>query len=309
MTGVRYQPLTDPIYPPKQGRWVVCGFGRFGKAIYKRLKDEGIDPVVIESAPEKTGLAEMGLADNEWVLGWGTEAVTLQEAGIDQAVGLVAGTDNDPNNLSIIMTAKDLNPNLFAIVRQNHDDNERIFQAVDADTVMHPSSIIANKIRVLLGTPLLYEFVGLAMYESDAWACELVSRVSALVHNEVPEVWELEICEEDAFAVHEAIERGSQITLRDLLADPQQRDQQIMAIPLLRLREGARELLPGDQTSLKIGDRLLICGRSSSRYRMEWTLQNAHALSYIKTGEAVPHGWLWRWMSRRLNGRKPENAG
>ena len=24
--------LKDPVYPPRQGLWVVCGYGRFGKA-------------------------------------------------------------------------------------------------------------------------------------------------------------------------------------------------------------------------------------------------------------------------------------
>lgn len=72
-----------------------------------------------------------------------------------RAVGLVVGTHNDANNLSIVMTARTLNPNLFIVVRENHKDNEELFRAVGADIVMHPSTIIADRIRVLLVTPCL----------------------------------------------------------------------------------------------------------------------------------------------------------
>jgi Trk K+ transport system NAD-binding subunit len=43
----------------------------------------------------------------------------LRTADIDKAVGIIAGTDDDANNLSILMTAKDLNPNIYTVVRQN----------------------------------------------------------------------------------------------------------------------------------------------------------------------------------------------
>ena len=308
LTGIRYQPLSNPIYPPNKGLWIVCGYGRFGKAIHKRLRDEGIDTVIVEATPEETGLIESRLPEDQWVLGWGTEAVTLEEAGIGNAVGLVAGTDNDSNNLSIIMTAKELNPNLFFIARQNNDDNEGLFNAIDADIVMHPSSIIANKIRVLLGTPLLYEFISLAMYETDGWACELVSRVSAIVHDQVPEVWEITIDEQSAYAVNQTVLQGGKVTLGHLLTDPQQRDKRIEAIPLLRLSEGSRELLPAEDDSLKRGDRRPKRGRLTSRYRMERTLDNEHALNYILTGQNKPRGWVWQLLSKKKTNGAPGNA-
>ena len=91
-------------------------------------------------------------------MGPGTEAKTLLQANIEEAVGLVAGTDHDVNNLSIIMTAREINSKLFVILRQNLKSNEAIAEAVRADMVMHPSSIIANKIRVLLARPCCPSF-------------------------------------------------------------------------------------------------------------------------------------------------------
>lgn len=305
LTGGRGYSLEEPIYPPASGRWIVCGYGRFGKAICQRLKKEGIEPIVIESKPDVTGMPQEG-----YVLGRGTEAKTLSEAGIEQAVGLVAGTDNDANNLSIIMTARELRPDLFVILRQNQKENQSIVNAVKADMVMHASAIIANRIRVLLGTPLLYQFTSLARHETDEWACELVSRIGALVDGERPVVWEVELNSKQALAVFSAINQGSLVTLGHLLVDPRHRQRSLPCIPLLMKRGEQRSMLPAFDTPLKKGDHLLFCGRYSSRDRMEWGLQNVHALNYILTGESASGGWLWRRLIRNSSFSKAvKNSG
>ena len=133
LTGREGTALSEPVYPPRDGHWIVCGYGRFGKAICRRLQGEGIKVIVVESRPDLTGRPETG-----FVAGRGTEADTLTEAGIEDAAGLVAGTDDDANNLSIVMTARELNSDLFVVVRQNQHGNHNIIAAVDADMVMHP---------------------------------------------------------------------------------------------------------------------------------------------------------------------------
>ena len=119
LTGIRHQELPEPVYPPSKGHWIICGYGRFGRAVYSRLVSEGLTPTVIEENPSLTGTPEDGC-----VLGRGTEANTLMEAGIERAVGLVAGTNSDANNLSIIMTARELNDDIFVVARQNQEEND-----------------------------------------------------------------------------------------------------------------------------------------------------------------------------------------
>jgi Trk K+ transport system NAD-binding subunit len=299
LSGELDQPLVDPLYPPCEGLWILCGYGRFGKAVYQRLRDEGLETVVVEATPEKTGTPEDGC-----VVGWGTEAVTLEEAGINRAVGLVVGTDNDANNLSIIMTAREMNPDLFVVTRQNLLENQSIIAAVEADIVMHPSSIIANKIRLLLATPMLSEFINLALFEEDQWACQLVSRIVALVDDRVPEVWEVKITEEEALAVCNALGKGAAIELGTLLLDSREREQTLECIPLLLVQHGSRIMLPAPDTRLDEGDMLLFCGSRSARSRMEWVLQNENALAYVLTGEAPAQGAVWRWAVQRLHRRE-----
>ncbi|MDM8562040.1 NAD-binding protein, partial [Candidatus Marithioploca araucensis] len=46
----------EPLEPPERGLWVLCGYGRFGKAVYEQFKGEkNIRFVVIEANPEITG--------------------------------------------------------------------------------------------------------------------------------------------------------------------------------------------------------------------------------------------------------------
>jgi Trk K+ transport system NAD-binding subunit len=94
------------------------------------------------------------------IVGHGTEAEPLRQAGIETAVGIVAGGDNDTNNLSIAMTAKEVNPDLFVVVRQNRVANQVLFDAYDADFTMVPSRIVARECLALITSPLLARFLG-----------------------------------------------------------------------------------------------------------------------------------------------------
>ncbi len=294
LSGFEGEALDTPIYPPTTGHWVLCGYGRFGKAMYRHLSEQGLQLTVIEAVPHKTGIPKEGV-----IHGRGTEAVTLEQAGIHDAVGLVAGTDDDADNLSIVITALELKPELFVVARQNHKHNQVLFERVGAQVVMIPSSIIADRIRVRLGTPLLSEFTTFARYREDAWACELVARIAALVDDEVPHVWEIVVDEVEAPALCSATQRGVALTVAQLLRDPRDRDASLPAMVLMLRHGDSRALLPEPDERVRAGDVLLLCGRVEASRRMVWTMQNLNALDYVLTGNTAPGGIIWRWLARR----------
>jgi Trk K+ transport system NAD-binding subunit len=286
--------LPDPVYPPTKGHWIIGGYGRFGKAVFDRLKKEDISITVMEATPEKTGEPRQGV-----VKGIGTEEDTLLEAEVQQAVGIVAGTDNDANNLSIVMTARAMTNKLFVIARQNYRENDPLFQAVGADMVMHPSAIVAEKIRVLLATPMLYEFMSLAAYQEEDWACELVSRIAGMVDHRVPVIQEFIIEQSRHCAIEYMLERGRVVRLRDIMREPGNREHSLNSIALLRISRNSRELLPGEDTELLLGDKLLFCGTRHAFSTMEWILCHGPTLEYMLTGEDKPRSWLWRRFTSR----------
>lgn len=301
--GMHGSRLTEPLYPPAKGLWIICGYGRFGKALYEHLAGPDIELIVIEARPERTGTPP-----GAWVKGRGTEADTLEQAEVRRAVGLIAGTDNDVNNLSIVMTALQLNARLFTVLRENQLMNQELYDAVGADILMHPSLIVSNRIRVLLSSPLLAEFSNYARYEDDAWACQLASRIAALAHDRVPDVWEVCIDDQDAYALSQLRPQGAVPVLGDLLRDPRDRGLRLPAIALMRRRENSRTLLPPVEDRLRDGDRLLFCGQQDAYSSMRWTLQNTHALNYVLYGTSPPRGLVWRWLTRLLREHRRRNA-
>ena len=69
-------------YAPPRGEWVVCGYGRFGKAIVRELDRERVSVTILEPATN-------GASDPRIVVGRPTEQAVLQTAGIETAEGLV----------------------------------------------------------------------------------------------------------------------------------------------------------------------------------------------------------------------------
>lgn len=291
LTSVPHTPLSEPLYPP-HGKWVLCGYGRFGKAVQKSLAGEGVEAVIVEADPQRTGCV------GYCVVGRGTEADTLQAAGIADAVGIVAGTDNDANNLSIVMTARELNPGLFMVARQNRHDNDSIFRAAGLNLVMHRSEIIAEDILAQLTAPLLPVFLQQARMQSNQWANELVSRISAVTGEMVPEVWTLTLNEHEAPALLHTLAEDD-VYLGQVMHDLRERDHLLPCLPLLLQRGSETRLIPAEDVALRSGDRLLFCGKAGAMQRMQRALYNGNALRYLLTGEERPDGWVWRALKAR----------
>ncbi|HFD87436.1 MAG TPA: potassium transporter TrkA [Gammaproteobacteria bacterium] len=293
MTGVPYETLHNPLFPPR-GKWILCSYGRFGRAVYERLINEGIIPVVVEANIEVADALE------KVIKGDGTEASTLLEAGIKGAVGIVAGTDNDANNLSILMTARELNPKLFTIARQNRRRNDLLFEEAEIDMVMQRGSVIAHKIFALIRNPLVGNFLNRAKQHDNEWANQLISRISGVVHNHVPLIWEIDITPNEMPAFYRATESETNpLTIGHAYRDPRNRLDLLPCVPLLVRRGYEDILLPPDDFKLESRDKLLFCGRNIAHKQMEWNGRNYNVLLYVITGEEHPSGILWKALNRR----------
>jgi Trk K+ transport system NAD-binding subunit len=302
LTGVPRSHLDPVVYPPS-GTWVLCGYGRFGKALRHRLEGAAVTTVTIEATPEKVGCADC-------IQGTGTEAATLRAAGVDRAVGIVAGTDDDANNLSILMTAREINAALFLVARQNRRANEAVFQALRADLVMQRSQIIAHEILARITTPLLLRFLDLAQQQSREWAegvlDELASRVGAVV----PDIWTVRVTPERSPALAAALRGRRVVSLGDLARDPRDRERELPCVALMLLRGSSERLLPARSEELMLGDVLLYCGGWGTASEMGWTQANQNVLTYVLTGEQRAAGHLWSWLERqpRMRGRAREKG-
>lgn len=286
MTGIPHEALHEPSFP-ERGLWLIAGYGRFGKALDQRLREAGIATQIIESDPLSTQ------APADTIVGSGTDAPTLQMAGLEKAVGIVAGTNNDANNLSILMTARELRRDIFIVARQNQRDNDLIFEKAAFDLLMKRGDVIAHKIFALLRTPLISDFLEAVKTHDNTWANLLISRILGVVNDEVPYLWEIKINKTRTPALYKRC-LTHKVSLQDLLRDPRQRTQQLPVIPLLLKRREEVFLLPDMDKPLAVGDRLLMCATYATSRDLQWATQNDNVLHYLLTGQETSGDNVWR---------------
>ncbi len=278
LTSVPHEPWSPPLNPPR-GHWILCGYGRFGRALHQALLGEGIECTIVE---EDTRIAD---AVPACVVGRGTEADILRRANIRSALAIIAGTDNDATNLSIVINARALNPNIFVVARQVHRDNDDIYRAARIPIVIQFGRILAGEVFSVVTSPLIVDFLKFAQTQDEAWASDLHSRIRATVGEQNPDRWVIDVRSNIAPALSLALSAGIDVSIGDLCRDPSRRDDALPSVPLL-LKRGARVVaLPGTAEALQKGDQILFCGPRRSRTRMLGNVRNQNTLHYILTGE------------------------
>lgn len=292
LTGLPGTTLKQETSPPR-GHWVVCGYGRFGREVVEAFRDHGLDVTIIDPGTD-------GPADLRNVRGLGTEPEPLLAAGIRQSVGIVAGTDDDINNLSIAVTARELQPSVFTILRQNSQANTPLFAAFDSDITVISSEIIANECLALINTPLLARFLDVVRAKDDAWADEVIAALQRAIGEAAPSIWSVTLNAHEAPAMHRfLVMEGGRACVGDLLRDPTARDEPLHCMALYLDRDGASQPMPAETLALEAGDRLLFAGHQDARHAQAGILRNINVRDYCIKGIDIPGGLVWQWLNRR----------
>jgi Trk K+ transport system NAD-binding subunit len=276
--------------PPRSGRWVICGYGRLGRELTRDLRAEGIRVTVVESAPQGPEAEGVLVVD-------GSEPGALAEAGLEDAVGFVAGTDNDAANLSLVAAARRVNPSLFVAARQNRPASAPLFAAMAVDALLVPTEVVAHEVYAQLSTPLLWRFLREMPARGDAWAAALVDRLTALCGRHLQVLWKVRLTAQEAPALGRWLASG-RARLGDLLRNPEDRGEPLHALVLLVLRRGEATLAPDDDFVLEAGDELLLAGWAAARRALGTILLVEAVREYVLTGRRVPSSWVWRTLSR-----------
>lgn len=294
LTGAPDSQITDEPLKLSYGRWILCSYGRFGKALYQKFLEHDVEVTVLESDKEVHEIFTQSNIDQveDIISGTGIDERSLKKAGIDSAVGIIAGGGDDSNNLSTIMTARQLNPDIFVVARQNLRGNSVLFKKVKANLVMQPREITARMIRVLFLNPLLCNFLKIANKQDEEWSNVAISRLSAVIGESKPQIWTSRISPKEAPAVFKAIALGRNITLNCITLDPLSRTHRLKCVPLLLQRNGDFQIMPEDEIELKDGDRILFCGMRESMHSMNWTLNEMSSLNYIMNYDNEPESYL-----------------
>lgn len=126
------------------GHTIVCGYGVVGQRIVETLLEHGIKFVIIDYNPEAVKKsAERGYTVIE---GDATSSHVLKNAGIATARAIAVAMDNDAKNLFAVLTARDLNKNIFIATRANDKlVREKMIEA-GADYIVMPQNSASDEI-------------------------------------------------------------------------------------------------------------------------------------------------------------------
>ena len=97
------------------------------------------------------------------------------------------------------------------------------------------------------------------------------------------------------------IEEGVKVKLEHLMLDPKDRQLSLDVVPLMISQRSKNKLNPSQDTILRTGDSILLCGTPDAKFALSHTLNNLKTLSYIIDGIEIPRGIVWHWISELLN--------
>ena len=141
-----------------KNHYIVCGYGRMGKIICKELREKNIRFAVVE---KKLDLPE----EKEDLLileGDATKDEILKEVGIEKAKGLISVLPTDAENLFVVLSARELNPDLFIVARAGEEGSEQKLMRAGADRVVSPYHIGGLRIAHTVLKPAVVDFIEFA---------------------------------------------------------------------------------------------------------------------------------------------------
>ncbi|HEX8473907.1 MAG TPA: potassium channel protein [Pyrinomonadaceae bacterium] len=212
--------------------FIICGAGRVGARIIHEMRRAHVPFVVIETDTQKTtDLSERGFH----VLNHdATLDETLREAGVERARGLAACLPDDADNVYVVLTARDMNKNLYIVARAIEEQAELKLKKAGANRVVAPIIIGSHRMAQALMKPALADFMDSVTAENLDLSFE-----------------EVEVSPASAYAGHKL----RFTTIRSEL------DIVIIAI---RRKDGEMTFNPSGETRMEAGDLLIAIGRPES---------------------------------------------
>ena len=137
---------------------IVCGFGRNGRQTAAELNDHGKDFLVIERDPQVVEYLRE-VTDYLYIEGDATQEHIMDMANLDKANALITTLPVDADNLFVVLSAKQLKPDLLIISRASDDNSDVKLKRAGATNVIMPDKIGGTRMARLVVDPDVVEFL------------------------------------------------------------------------------------------------------------------------------------------------------
>ena len=123
---------------PEENHVIVCGYSELGREVIRNLKTHEIQYVVVTDSEKKAN--ELMKEKIPYIKGDSTKTKTLRRTNIENAISLVAVSD-DSTNAFICLTAHKINPDIRIVSSLDEPRHERILKRAGASHVVSSKSI------------------------------------------------------------------------------------------------------------------------------------------------------------------------
>ena len=145
--------------------YIVCGYGRMGRALCRYLSQRHLNFVVIEKNTNRIPVMnEDGIL---FIAGEAPQEANLNKAGIKRASNLIATLGTDADNVFLVLLARGLNPNLYVVARASQDETKKPLYSAGANVVVSPFDVGARRMAHAILRPNVIRFLELAFSDES----------------------------------------------------------------------------------------------------------------------------------------------
>jgi len=213
--------------------YIVCGYGRIGRTLCNQIKEQNSEVVVVEKNEELIPVFEK---DNIlYVHGDASNDSTLLKASIHNAKSLIAVLATDADNVFLVLTARQLNPNIYIMARAGSDGVKSKLLAAGANRVESPYEVGAVSMALKLLRPSVSNFLDIALSRKQR-----------------------------AIQIEEVTISPKSKILNVMLKDSGIRQNYNIIIIAIKKKDGEMIFNPSFETFMEAGDTIIAMGRASN---------------------------------------------
>ena len=145
--------------------FIVCGYGRMGRALCRYLTQKHLRFVTIEKNVDRIPIMnEDGIL---YISGEATAEEHLLKAGHTNASNLITALGTDADNVFLVLLAKGLNPNLYVVARASQNASKKPLYSAGADVVVSPFDVGARRMAHAVLRPNVIRFLEFAFADES----------------------------------------------------------------------------------------------------------------------------------------------
>ena len=148
-----------------ENHYIICGSGEIAEVIINKFVEEKLNFVVITNNRED--LDDYSHHDILVIEGQSTEESILDHAGIMKAKGLIATCDTEVDNIVTVLTARNLNRDIYIIANSITKSGSEKLMKVGADKTLSAIEISGKRMASLMIKPNIISFLDVVTKVGD----------------------------------------------------------------------------------------------------------------------------------------------